>query len=272
MKLAFRFSYIGERFFGSQMQPGLRTVEGEIVAACRRLGLFDDWRAAAFATAGRTDRGVHARSQVCSFRTDFADRAIHTLNLMLPPDIWCTAWAEVPDHFHPRYDALSRTYRYYFSPVPGDIEAMNDAARVFIGRHDFSSFARIGDRNPIRIVREARVWRESAFAIFEVTAESFLWNMVRCMATALERVGKGKIDPDAISRLLMAHSGERLPAARPEGLILWNVEYDIGFIPLQIDSKSNRYLSDTHHYHALMARISRVMSGGSDRSDRVGYQ
>ena len=80
-----------------------------------RLKLFSDWRAAGFLSAGRTDRGVHARGQVIAFSTEFPDRAIKALNIQLPPDIWCTAYSEVLPAFHPRYDARSRTYRYYFS-------------------------------------------------------------------------------------------------------------------------------------------------------------
>ena len=96
VRLAFRVSYLGSRFFGSQMQASSRTVEGEFIAACQRLSLFEDWRQAGFQSAGRTDRGVHARGQVIAFTTDAPDRAIGTINLQLPPDLWCSAYAEVP--------------------------------------------------------------------------------------------------------------------------------------------------------------------------------
>lgn len=255
--LALRFSYFGDRFFGSQMQPGLRTVESEFIAACRRLDLFKDWRKARFATAGRTDRGVHARSQVCSFRTDSVNRAVSALNLVLPDDIWCTAWAEVPDEFHPRYSAVSRTYRYYFTPVLSNTAAMNEAAQEFIGQHDFSSFARAGDRNPEREVLDARVFEEGPFVIFEVTGKSFLRSMVRCMATALERVGREEASTGEITHLLERPTGPRLPAAPPEGLVLWAVGYEISFRPLPIDDESRRYRADRRHrYYSLMAEVS----------------
>jgi tRNA pseudouridine38-40 synthase len=70
MRLAFRLSYLGSRFYGSQMQATERTVEGEFVAACQRISLFSDWREAGFQFAGRTDRGVHACGQVAVFTTD----------------------------------------------------------------------------------------------------------------------------------------------------------------------------------------------------------
>ncbi|WP_292518334.1 tRNA pseudouridine(38-40) synthase TruA [Methanoculleus sp.] len=260
MHLAFRFSYFGDRFFGSQMQPGLRTVEGEFIEACRRLRVFDDWREAGFATAGRTDRGVHARNQVCSFETGMPDRAVSALNQVLPADIWCTGWARAPEGFHPRYSAVSRTYRYYF--FAPDTPAMHEAAQEFVGRHDFSSFARVGDRNPERGILAARVFDDGPFTVFEVTGESFLWNMVRCMATALEQVGRGEAGPGEIARLLAEPAGERLPAAPPEGLVLWDVGYGITFTPLQIDEKSRRHLADRRRYHTLMAEVSACLAPG----------
>ncbi|WP_067077042.1 tRNA pseudouridine(38-40) synthase TruA [Methanoculleus horonobensis] len=255
MNLAFRFSYFGDRFFGSQMQPDLPTVEGEFIGACRHLGLFEDWREACFATAGRTDRGVHARCQVCSFLTDKPELAIEALNRVLPADIWCTGWAEAPEGFHPRYSAVSRTYRYYFV-APGDVAAMHEAAQEFVGRHDFSAFARAGDRNPERRILASRVLIDGRFAVFEVTGESFLWNMVRCMATALGRVGRGEAEATEIARLLAGPAEQRVAAAPPEGLILWDIDYGIPFTPLSIDARSSRYLDDRHRYHVLMAEVS----------------
>ncbi|HOI58217.1 MULTISPECIES: tRNA pseudouridine(38-40) synthase TruA [unclassified Methanoculleus] len=256
MNLAFRFSYFGDRFFGSQVQPGLRTVEGEFIEACRRLELFDGWREAKFVTAGRTDRGVHAKNQVCSFQTDKPERAVAALNQVLPADIWCTGWAGVPDGFHPRYSAASRTYRYYFFPAPGDTAAMHDAAQEFVGLHDFSAFARASDRNPERRIIRARVFDDRPFVVFEVTGESFLWNMVRCMASALERVGRDEAGPGEIARLLVEPAGRRGPAAPPEGLVLWDIGYAISFTPLPIGEKSRRYLADRHRHHTLMAEVS----------------
>ncbi|HQD25024.1 MULTISPECIES: tRNA pseudouridine(38-40) synthase TruA [Methanoculleus] len=262
MNLAIRFSYFGDRFYGSQMQPGLRTVEGEFIEACRRLQVFDDWREAHFVTAGRTDRGVHARNQVCSFRTEAPDRAVSALNHLLPADIWCTGWASVPDEFNPRYGALSRTYRYYFFPAPEDVPSMHDAAQEFIGEHNFSAFSRPSDRSPVRRILAARVFEDGPFAVFEVTGESFLWNMVRCMATALERVGRGEAGSGDIARLLAKPAGQRVPAAPPEGLVLWDIDYGITFTPVQIDEKSRRYIADRHRRHAIMAEISARLTPG----------
>ncbi|KUG21118.1 MAG: tRNA pseudouridine(38-40) synthase TruA [Methanomicrobiaceae archaeon] len=259
MRLAFRFSYLGDRFFGSQMQPGLRTVEGAFIEACRRLSLFVDWRAAGFQTAGRTDRGVHAAGQVCAFDTDEPERAVRALNLLLPRDIWCTGWAAVPDRFHPRYDAKSRTYRYYFADPPPRVAAMDDAARAFCGTHDFASFARADGRSTVRTVISARVYKDGDFVVFEATAESFLWNMVRCMATALDMVGRGKTDVGYLLETLEGPGDRRFHPALPEGLILWYVEYGLRFEPLLVDERSRTYLSALRRRHALMEKVTELL-------------
>ena len=220
VRLAFRVSYLGSRFFGSQMQVSSRTVEGEFIATCRRLSLFEDWRQAGFQSAGRTDRGVHARGQVIAFTTDAPDRAIGTINLQLPPDLWCSAYAVVPAAFHPRYDAKFRTYRYYFSDIPTKREEMVKASRHFLGIHDFSHFARVRDKNPLRKILATRIAEEDGFIFFEVTAESFLWHQVRCMATALLRVGYGEVSEESVQQYLEGEIDKPLSPAPAEGLVL----------------------------------------------------
>jgi tRNA pseudouridine38-40 synthase len=244
MRLAFRVAYFGDHFFGSQMQQGVRTVEGEFIAACRRLDLFDDWRAAGFSCAGRTDRGVSARGQVCAFCTDHAERAVDVLNVQLPPDCWCSGWAEVPDAFNPRYDARRRTYRYYMQDRSLDTGAMQEAAGAFVGSHDFSRFARVKDKNPVRTILSARCCPEGEFLVFEVCGESFLWNMVRCMAWALMAVGRGEMAGGDIASMLDSPRGGRMRAAPPEGLVLWEVDCGITFKDLVLDRRTKAYWED----------------------------
>ena len=262
MRLAFRVSYIGTRFFGSQMQERERTVEGEFLAACRRLDLFQDFRKAGFVSAGRTDRGVHARSQVIAFSTENPDRAIATINIQLPPDCWCTGYAEVPDSFHPRYDAKSRTYRYYFSPAPGDPAAMARAARHFIGSHDFTKFARVTDRDPNRTVHAADVRKEDGFWFFTVTADSFLWHQVRCMAAVLWQVGNGERPEESVTDLLTLKAEKGIPPAPAEGLILWETDCGISYIPMDPGDRSSTFLEQLRSHHALMGRVCRALTPG----------
>ncbi|NYT05744.1 MAG: tRNA pseudouridine(38-40) synthase TruA [Methanomicrobiales archaeon] len=242
-RLAVRVAYFGDRFYGSQMQPDRRTVEGEFVAACRTLKLFDDWREANFSFAGRTDRGVHSRGQVAAFSTGEPDRAVAALNLVLPEDCWCTGWAEVPERFRPRYDARTRTYRYFFPERALDAGLMQEAAGRFVGEHDFSRFARVEDKNPLRRILSSRITATTGGIVYEVVGESFLWNMVRCMATALWAAGEGRLTPAEVDALLETPAGERIRAAPADGLVLWDVDCGLHFAPLATDPRSRRYCS-----------------------------
>ena len=263
MRLAFRVSYIGTRFYGSQMQERERTVEGEFLAACRRLDLFSDFRKAGFQSAGRTDRGVHARGQVIVFSTENPERAITVINTQLPPDCWCTGYAEVAEIFHPRYDATSRTYRYYFSPSPKDTDAMATAASYFVGNHNFSNFARVNDKNPYRRVHTAAIREEDGFHYLEVTADSFLWHQVRCMASALLQVGRGDMEGETIPRLLSEEAQKGIPPAPAEGLILWETECGIMFTPMAAGERSTSFLDQLRSHHALMEQICRTLGTGT---------
>jgi tRNA pseudouridine38-40 synthase len=269
MRLAFRLSYLGTHFFGSQMQPDFRTVEGEFVAACRRLALFSDWRDAGFLLSGRTDRGVHSRGQVVAFTTGHPDRAVQALNIQLPRDCWCTAFAEVPAQFHPRYDARTRTYRYYFPECPADLGAMREAASLFRGRHDFTNFARVADKNPWRDIVAIAVEQEGDLAYLEVTAESFLWHQVRRMATVLAEAGRGERPPDSVRDLLSRTSSAPIAAAPAAGLILWDADCGIEWTPLPADPRSGQYVSDERNLHLLMAKVCSVLDPGAVQ-DREG--
>jgi tRNA pseudouridine38-40 synthase len=241
------------------MQATCRTVEGEFIAACQRLGLLDDWRQAGFVSSGRTDRGVHACGQVVAFSTDFPKRAIETINLQLPPDLWCTGYAEVPGQFHPRYDAKSRTYRYYFSDAPVDLHAMRQAAQHFIGSHNFTNFARVRDKNPTRNILEIHVGDEEGFVYLEVKAESFLWHQVRCMATALLQIGTSEETEDLIIQLLQGNVNRPLQPAPAEGLILWNTDCGISWELLSRHERSISFLDHLNRHHALMEKVCRVL-------------
>ena len=259
VRLAFRVSYLGSRFFGSQMQVSSRTVEGEFIAACQRLNLFSDWREAGFVSAGRTDRGVHARGQVITFTTDAPDRAIGTINLQLPPDLWCSAYAEVPAAFHPRYDAKFRMYRYYFSDVPPEKDKMEKASRHFLGTHDFSNFARVKDKNPLRNILAIRIADEDGFVFLEVTAESFLWHQVRCMATALLHVGYGESTEESIQQQLQGNVDKPLSPAPAEGLVLWDTDCGVSWSPLPERERSSQFIDHLSRHHALMEKVCRVL-------------
>jgi tRNA pseudouridine38-40 synthase len=267
MRIAFRISYLGDHFRGSQMQADERTVEGEFVAACTRMELFSDWRSAGFLVAGRTDRGVHARGQVCAITTGFPDRAVTGLNGQLPRDIWCTGYARVPPAFHPRYDARSRTYRYYFGDQNLDVPAMAGASDHFTGTHDFSCFARANDKNPVRNVLTAEIGTIAGQTYFQVTAESFLWHMVRYMAAALDLVGTGRGAEDLISQRLAGMCTSPLSPAPAEGLVLWEVDCGLTWSPMPVDRRARAYLERCRAHHAVMARVCTLLNEEYDPPD-----
>jgi len=252
-RLAFRCGYFGDKFSGSQVQVDTRTVEGEFIAACIRLSLFSDPHSGRFQAAGRTDRGVHARSQVFCITTPFPERARTLLRYHLPADLWATGYAKVPLDFHPRHRAVHRTYRYFFGETGLDVHAMDEAARVFEGTHDFSLFSRPDGRDPVRTIISARVFSESGITIFEVRAESFLWHMVRYMASALSLVGLGKVNETIIATRLGGDPHCQISPAPPEGLVLWDVDYGFSFLPLDPGRKARSFLE--REWFASRARV-----------------
>ena len=259
VRLAFRVSYLGTRFFGSQVQAEQRTVEGEFIATCLQLRLFSDWREAGFLSAGRTDRGVNACGQVIAFSTGEPERAVAALNARLPPDCWCTGFSEAPEQFHPRFDAQSRTYRYYSPDCSLDISAMGRAARSFIGSHNFTNFARVQGRNPCRNILAASVREEGGFTCFEVKAESFLWHQVRCMASALFSVGKGDADESSIARMLETEADRPLQPAPAEGLVLWDTDCGLSWSPIPAGERSESFMDQLIRHHATMERVCRKL-------------
>ena len=260
MKLAFLAGYRGQNFAGSQYQPDKRTVEGEFVAGGIELGLFSDAKEAHFRTAGRTDKGVSARRQLFSITTNRPELAVEALNFHLPDDIWCLGAAEVDDEFYPRYAAKERSYRYYF-PYPADVSGMQDAACRLAGTHNFSGFSKMEPgRDPVRTVTRAAVFEGAdGCPVFEVAAKSFLWNMVRGMAGALQTVGLGLCGADIIDELLTSPTA-RVHPAPAEGLVFWDVVCDLSFTPMRQKREVKRSLAreavcaraDLHTAEALL--------------------
>lgn len=249
MKLAVVAGYAGGGFSGSQYQPDARTVEGEFIRAGISCGMWQDAASAQFRTAGRTDKGVSVRRQLISVCVSDMQRFREAINFHLPPDIWCLGCTPVDDTFYPRYAAKTRTYRYYF-PYPLDTVAMNRVASSFVGTRDFSGFSRMeAGRDPVRTVVSARVFEEQGLPVFEVTAKSFLWNMVRGMAGFLFAAGLGMADAGDLAAQ-MESPVWRVHPAPAEGLILWDFDAGLTFEPVKQRTRTDRELFE----QALQAR------------------
>jgi tRNA pseudouridine38-40 synthase len=233
-----RVEYDGTDFAGFQVQPGERTVQGELE---RVLASIFDGQRIKVDGAGRTDAGVHARGQVIAFTVHDKvgrDELQAAVNGLLPADVSIATLKQVAFDFRPRYRARHREYRYRIwngtrNPLREryaygvhdalDVERMRDAARVFVGEHDFSPFGG-KDRQPVRNVSRIEVRKQGQLITIVVVGDAFLRGMVRRIAAALIRVGKGKANVEDVRRALAAKSpafkGEAAPA---RGLTLWYV-------------------------------------------------
>lgn len=244
-KVLLTIAYDGTEFFGWQIQkdPNVRTVQGEMQKAFLKL-----FKAEIELTgASRTDRGVHALGQRATIVVDTTmptENMPMAMNSVLPRDISVLKAEEVPFEFHPRYDAKNKTYVYtvYPSKIRNplyrnscelvkwqlDIEKMQQAARAFIGTHDFKGFCFSGNssKTTVRTIYSLDVAKEGDFIKITVNGDGFLYNMVRIIAGTLIQVGAGKINPEIMEEIIK--SGDRSRAghtAGPSGLVLKNIEY-----------------------------------------------
>ncbi|RLG33732.1 tRNA pseudouridine(38-40) synthase TruA [Methanosarcinales archaeon] len=239
VRLALKVGYIGSAYHGFQIQPDLPTVEGKLCEGLESSGVISDRRASRFISAGRTDRGVHALGQVVAFDTDNYRLAVpRIINTFLPEDIWVWARSEVDLSFDPRRDALSREYRYILYAGSLEIERMKEASKILIGRHDFASFSKRGDElTTIRDVHKIDLKMQNDLIIFDISADAFLWQMVRRIVAALALVGSGEKDSDWLEGLLNSKTSTIAPAPA-YGLILRDVSY--GDLKFEVD----RYVRD----------------------------
>jgi|Deesub1362A_J573_1020465.scaffolds.fasta_scaffold00187_18 tRNA pseudouridine38-40 synthase len=233
MRIAVRLAYIGTDFHGSQYQPDLRTVEGELFKALEKMEI--DPKGSRFRMAGRTDAGVHAIAQ--TFAVDVESTHPHFLRILnshLPRDMAVWAVAEVSEDFDPRYNALSRTYVYAMVYGKGehgeyDFDTMVKCVKKLKGTHDFSNFTKGFDGGKREVYR-AELRQKGEFIYLEIEANAFTWNMVRCIASALRAVGRGDKSVQWFEEMLKPEvRKERIEPASPHGLILKDVKYNVDF-------------------------------------------
>ncbi len=236
-------AYRGAPFHGWQEQPGAVTVQSVLEDAlgkvCRQ--------PVKITGAGRTDAGVNARMMIAHFDVDntVSDPVafVRSVNSIVGRDIAVYSIKPVASDAHARFDAISRTYRYYavdakspfFHPLSWqapprlDYEAMNRAARCLLGTHDFTSFSKLHTdvKTNICTVAEAH-WLpvEGGGHVFVITANRFLRNMVRAVVGTLVDVGRGKLDESAFRKVIEAldrcAAGTSMP---PQALYLWDIKY-----------------------------------------------
>lgn len=233
--------YDGTDFVGWQSQINGRSVQDEITSVLS--GVLQE--KISLHGAGRTDSGVHARGQVAHFHTNStlaASSIVNALNGLLPKDISVHSVEEVPEKFHSRFDARERVYRYYIITEPTaierrfswfvkydlDLQAMNEAANLILGEHDFESFCKYEaevDHYRCTVIKSG--WEQiSAKIVYEVGANRFLHGMVRALVGTMIDVGRGSISVKEFKEIMAAKDRQKAGmAAPPHGLFLEEVVY-----------------------------------------------
>ncbi len=238
-------AYDGQHYAGWQRQLGVRTIQEVVETVLLRI--FGDERIVLH-VAGRTDAGVHALGQVCSFRAETVrepGKVRLGLSSLLPRDIACLSIEIVPDRFHARFTAVGKTYRYVIDNRPVrdpfwagralhvfrsvDWAAVDRGLADLEGAHDFTSFRgpRCELRNPERVIDSAkRRMVEGRHCLEFSSVHGFLRYQIRIMVGTLLEIGLGKRPDGDIPRVLAAR--DRAAAGRtalPDGLYLVEVRY-----------------------------------------------
>lgn len=243
-------SYDGTDFCGWQRQDkaagGLpvRTVQGEIESVLekmfkRKISLYG---------SGRTDSGVHAAGQAANFFSPAdsipEENYIRALNGFLPPDIRIMSAKKVPDDFNSRFNATSRSYRYFMhTSFPQardmrfvwriarrpDLDKLNAMCTFLHGEIDCATFAAAGDQSlsTCRYIDDARFWYDGDVLVFSIEANAFLWKMVRSITGTLIQLEQKNKSPEDFRSILESHDRSKAGmTAPPTGLFLWEVKFD----------------------------------------------
>jgi len=221
-RVAVKIAYLGDEFAGSQIQPDMRTVEGEVLSSLMTIGGNEDDN---LKCASRTDKGVNALGNVIVFSTNFNDDAVllKALN-SVSRGVFYRSAATVGDDFNPRY-ANERIYRYILPAAGIDIRQAEQCAALFEGEHDFIRFCKPDDRETRMNMRSVKLSKMNDIIVMEFRSEHFLWNLIRRIVSAIAAVGRGYASLDDVRRAL---NGEPISfgIARPDALTLIDIVYE----------------------------------------------
>jgi tRNA pseudouridine38-40 synthase len=232
-----RLFYLGDRYYGSQYQPGLATIQGKLIEA------LTNWSGEKHSTqtvqlSGRTDRGVHSIGQLVMIATENQFN-IDKINRHLPNDIILWASTKAPLNFIPRYDVLMRHYRYYLdkSWANLNLRAIKKAAVLLIGSNDFSQLAKPdAGRNTTTTILNISIHDDNNSIFLDIFGTRFLWKLVRKLITILHQIGTENIKIDTINSLLSGQNTfpSGIQPAPPENLVLLET-----IVPLKM--KTSKY-------------------------------
>jgi len=245
-RIKLTLAYDGTDYHGWQVQPGLATIQGILEQVAAEI----EGAPVRISGSGRTDAGVHALGQVAAFNLANPiplPNLKKAMNRLLPSAIRVLGAEEAAPDFHPRFQAVAKTYQYTISrgetcppferlyvhhyPYPLDVDRIVELAPLVEGEHDFSAFAASDDRDlaggsKVRTVFSSRARQESNRLLYTVTGSGFLKHMVRNLMGTLLEAGKGNLDEARIRALLEPDCPEKAgPTLPPRGLLLVSVEY-----------------------------------------------
>jgi tRNA pseudouridine38-40 synthase len=243
MRVLLTLSFLGGAYAGFQRQTNAVTVQGLVEDALRKL----TGARCVLHAAGRTDAGVHAVALPAHFDTASAlppERYARALNDLLPPAISVTGSRAVPDTFHARFDAVSRSYLYKLWQQEGknalvsathwqvpalDLPVMRAAAAPLLGAHDFAAFSSAGSnpgKTTVRNVSKLEIAQAAQEITLTVTADGFLYNMVRVLTAQLVLAAVRRISPEEVlARLQTKTRAAAREVAPPQGLYFLGADY-----------------------------------------------
>lgn len=224
-RVAVKIAYLGKDFSGLQIQPGFRTVVGDVLCDLDRIGGGKSQEWFDIKTAGRTDKGVNALDNVIVFNTEFEDNddLLRALN-SVSKSIFYKSSATVDVNFNPRH-ANARVYRYVLPSEGLDIAKVAECAQLFVGEHDFARFCKDDGKPTVTEIESISVEPSEGTIVLTFRAQYFLWNMIRKISAAVASVGRGQHTVDDVKAAL---NGEPINfgLARPDALTLTDVIYD----------------------------------------------
>jgi len=229
-RYALKLGYFGYRYHGFVSNGNKKSILNEIILAFEKYGF--DIEQLNIQIASRTDKGVHAISQVIAITTDLPIY-LGRLNKYLPDDIWFWALKKVDLSFNPRKEALYREYIYLYPHSNEDVDLVRKALGLLIGTHNFYYLSKHYDieTNYTRTIDSADFTVQDDFFIFKIRAKSFLWQQVRRMLSAVILVGKKVYSLEEL-KLILNGLVQKYPSIQPlppEGLILADIGYSFSF-------------------------------------------
>ncbi|MCQ2086389.1 MAG: tRNA pseudouridine(38-40) synthase TruA [archaeon] len=249
--MAIKIAYLGRGYSGSQYQPGLRTVVGDIYSDLESITREKDRKWFDLKVASRTDAGVNALDNVIVFNTEFDDTfaLLEALN-GVSERIFYKSVTEVDKEFNPRFADL-RKYTYNLSSEGVDLERVRECIKLFAGEHNFVRFCKSYDYNRDTLLNlHISVSEGGEFITLIFCSKYFLWNIIRRVVSAIEAVGKGVRSLDDVKNALDGRD-INFGIARPDALTLTEVQYkDVKFVS-SAGRQYSRHLKEKKIINAL---------------------